>query len=143
MKSFIAGDPGEKRAWRLIDANGVVLGKLAVRAANLLRGRDRPTYTPHVDTGDIVVVTNAEKVRLSGKKEEKKIYRSYSRWPGGLKETPAGVVRARHPDRMIWQAVHGMLPGNHMRRALMRRLKIYAGDDHPHKAQNPQPVVVK
>ncbi len=140
MRSYIAKHPGKTRMWRLINAEGVVLGKLAVRVANLLRGRDRATYTPHVDIGDIVVVINAEKIRLSGKKDEVKFYMRYSGWPGGLKRIPARVMRNRHPDRLIWHAVRGMLPHNHMRRKWMRRLKVYAGPEHPHHAQNPQPT---
>ena len=137
MKSYIAKDPGADRAWYLVDAEGEPLGRLAVRIANILRGRNKPTYTPHVDTGDFVVVVNAEKVKLTGRKEEQKMYQRYSGHRGGLKKTKASVVRAKHPDRMIQQAVKGMLPRNTLSRRMFSRLKVYAGAEHPHDAQAP------
>ena len=127
-------------AWRLVDADGLPAGRLAVALANMLRGKDRPDYTPHINTGDFIVVVNAEKVKLTGNKEEKKIYKDYSGYPGGLKERPAAMIRAKNPTRIIVQAVHGMLPANHTRRVLMRRLKVYVGAEHPHVAQNPKPT---
>ena len=127
-------------AWRLVDAAGLPAGRLAVALANMLRGKDRPDYTPHINTGDFIVVVNAEKVKLSGNKEQKKIYKDYSGYPGGLKERPAAMIREKNPTRIIVQAVHGMLPDNHTRRILMRRLKVYVGAEHPHEAQNPTPT---
>lgn len=140
MKSYVPKDPGPDRAWLLVDAADQPLGRVAVKIADALRGKDKPTFTPHVDTGDFVVVINAEKVKLTGNKEENKIYKNYSGWRGGLKEVKASVVRQRHPDRMIRQAVHGMLPHNALCRRAERRLKIYAGSEHPHEAQQPRQV---
>ena len=140
MKTFVAKDPGTARGWVLVDAENKPLGRLAVRIADILRGKTKATFTPHVDTGDFVVVVNAEKVKLSGKKDEQKIYRRYSGYRGGLKEIKASVVRERHPDRLIRLAVRGMLPKNNLSRKLFRRLKVYPGDQHPHAAQNPQKV---
>lgn len=129
--------PPESPRWVLIDAEGQVLGRLACRIANLLRGKDRPAFTPFRDLGDFVVVVNAEKVRLTGSKDEKKIYRWHTGYPGGLLEMSAGEMRSRHPERIVSWAVWGMLPGNRSRKHLMRRLKVYAGPDHPHAAQKP------
>jgi large subunit ribosomal protein L13 len=140
MKSFVAKDPGPNRDWLLVDAADQPLGRVAVKIADALRGKDKPTFTPHVDTGDFVVVINAEKVKLTGNKEENKVYRRYSGWRSGLKETKASVMRERHPDRMIRQAVRGMMPKNTLSRHAARRLKVYAGPEHPHEAQNPQKV---
>ncbi|MBT3294798.1 MAG: 50S ribosomal protein L13 [Verrucomicrobia bacterium] len=140
MKSFVAKDPGADRAWLLVDVADKPLGRVAVKIADALRGKNKPTYTPHVDTGDFVVVINAEKVKLTGNKDEKKIYHRYSGWRSGLKETKASVMRERHPDRMIRLAVRGMLPRNTLSRNTARRLKVYAGAEHPHEAQNPQLV---
>ncbi len=126
--------------WRLVDAAGRPAGRLAVQIANLLRGKNRPDFTPHINTGAFVVVINAAQVKLTGRKEEQKIYKDYSGYPGGLKERPAAMIRARDPGRILRQAVRGMLPDNHTRRVLMRRLKIFAGADHPHAAQQPKPV---
>ena len=124
----------------LVDATDKPLGRLAVGIANALRGKNRPTFSPSVDTGDFVVVVNAEKVKLTGKKEEQKIYHRYSGYRGGLKEFPASVVRERHPDRLVKLAVRGMLPRNKMAKRILGRLKVYAGDEHPHEAQNPTKV---
>lgn len=140
MKSFVAKDPGTERAWYVVDASGKTLGRLAVKIANALRGKDSPAFTPHVDTGAFVVVTNAEKVKLTGKKDEQKLYQRYSGYRSGLKETPASVLRERHPDRLIKLAVKGMLPRNNLSRKMMTRLKVYAGAEHPHEAQQPQTV---
>ncbi len=140
MKTTLPRPTDISRDWHVVDASGQVLGRLAVRIATLLRGRHRPIYTPHIDTGDYVVVINADKVRLTGTKETKKIYQDYTGYRGGLKERTAATIRARHPERLIGDAVKGMLPrGAQMRRAL-RRLKIYAGDSHPHAAQQPRPM---
>lgn len=121
----------------MIDASGRPLGRLAVRIANILRGKIKAIYAPQIDTGDYVIVINAEKVALSGSKEMNKIYKHFSGYRSGLKEIPAHVVRERHPDRMISLAVKRMLPRNMTSRKVMTRLKIYAGDKHPHAAQNP------
>ena len=138
MKTFLPKDPGHDRAWLLVDAADQPLGRLAVRIANILRGKNKVTFVPHVDIGDFVVVVNAEKVKLTGRKNEQKIYQRYSGWRGGLKEIKASVVRERHPDRLIKMAVKGMLPRNRLSRKLFKRLKVYAGEQHPHVAQNPQ-----
>lgn len=137
MKTFVPKDPGENRRWLVVDANGQSLGRLAVVVANALRGKDQPTFTPWVDTGAFVVVTNAKKVKLTGNKELQKIYQHYTGYRSGLYETTAEQMRERHPDWMIKKAVEGMLPGNKLARGMMRRLKVYAGADHPHVAQNP------
>lgn len=138
MKTTLAKNPGNERDWKVVDADGQTLGRLAVKIANVLRGRDKPTYTPHVDTGAFVVVVNAEKVKLTGRKEEQKIYQRYSGHRGGLKETKASDVRARHPERLIRSAVRGMLPHNTLNRGVFSRLKVYAGPEHPHAAQQPR-----
>lgn len=138
MKTFVAKDPGTERAWLVVDAADKTLGRLAVKIANVLRGKTKPTFTPHVDTGDFVVVINADKVKLTGKKEEQKIYHRYSGYRSGLKEIPASVIRKRHPERLITLAVKGMLPKNKLSVKMLTRLKVYAGDQHPHVAQQPQ-----
>lgn len=128
------------RAWVLVDAQDKPLGRLAVGIANVLRGRHKPIYTRHVDTGDFVVVINAEKVKLTGKKEKQKEYARYSGYRSGLKTITASVMRERHPERLILLAVKGMMPRNSLNRAAFKRLKVYAGGKHPHEAQNPQPA---
>jgi large subunit ribosomal protein L13 len=143
MKTTLGQNPGDGRTWRVVDADGQVLGRLAVRIANALRGRDKPTYTPHVDTGDFVVVINAEKVRLTGRKNEQKLYKRYSGYRGGLKQTPAAEVRKRHPERLIKSAVRGMLPHNTLNRTAFGRLKVYAGAQHPHAAQQPVEMTIQ
>ncbi len=142
MKSFLPQDPGADRAWHIVDVAGKPVGRAAVRIANLLRGRNKPTFSPQVDTGAFVIVVNARQVKLTGRKEQSKTYQRYSRWPGGLKEIPAAEVRARNPERIVEEAVKGMLPRNTMSRKLFSRLKVYAGGDHPHAAQNPSPVTI-
>jgi len=137
MKTFTPKDPGENRRWLVVDAAGKPLGRLAVEIANALRGKDQPTFTPWVDTGAFVVVTNAAKVKLTGNKEQNKIYQHFTGYRGGLYETTAEEMRVKHPDWMIKKAVEGMLPGNTLARGMMRRLKVYAGAEHPHEAQNP------
>ena len=113
-----------------------------MKCANILRGRNAPTYTPHVDTGHFVVVIHAEKVKLSGRKEEQKKYQRYSGYRGGLHETPLSTIRERHPERLLQMAVKGMLPRNNLSRGMLGRLKVYAGADHPHTAQEPKPIEV-
>ena len=127
-----------QRRWFVLDADGVVLGRLATRAANLLRGKGKPSFTPHVDCGDFVIVINAAKVKLTGKKESDKVYHRHTGFPGGIRAVAAGQVRARHPERLIERAVVGMLPKNRLSRALATKLKIYPGADHPHQAQRPE-----
>lgn len=128
------------RKWYLVDAAGRPAGRLAVVLANVLRGKTKPSYSPHTDNGDFVVVINADKVKLTGNKEEQKIYKDYSGFPDGLKTQKAETVRAKNPTRIIRQAVKGMLPDNNIARTLMTRIKIYAGTEHPHAAQKLQPV---
>jgi large subunit ribosomal protein L13 len=123
--------------WYLLDAEGQVLGRLATLTARLLQGKHKPTYTPFIDTGDFVVVVNAAKVKLTGRKEDQKIYRQHSGYEGGLREERAGIVRQRKPHKLVEDAVHGMLPKTKMGEAMYRKLKVYAGPDHPHAAQKP------
>jgi large subunit ribosomal protein L13 len=137
-KTTIPREQDVSHEWLMIDAAGVPAGRLASRVADVLRGKDKPTYTPHIDAGAFVVVINAEKVKLTGRKEDQKIYQRYSGYPDGLKRVTARAVRARHPERIIEHAVRGMLPDNHTRRRLMTRLKVYAGAEHPHAAQQPR-----
>ena len=140
MKTFSAKASEIPRKWWVIDAKDQVLGRVAVKAAKLLRGKEKPIYTPHVDTGDFVVVINAGKVRLSGKKEEQKTYMSFSGYVGGHKSESVRARRARHPELLIERAVRGMIPHNRLGRAVYRKLKVYRGDSHPHAAQKPEPV---
>jgi large subunit ribosomal protein L13 len=128
--------------WHIIDAEGQVLGRLATLAARLLQGKNKPTYTPFIDTGDHVVVVNAAKVKLTGRKEDQKIYRQHSGYEGGLREERARLVRARKPEKLVEDAVHGMLPKTKMGAAMYRKLKVYAGPDHPHMAQKPSRLEV-
>ena len=142
MKTFSTKAHEVARKWWIIDAKDQILGQVAVRAANLLRGKEKPIFTPHVDTGDFVVVINAEKVRVTGKKEELKSYMSFSGFVGGHKTENLGSRRARHPELLIERAVRGMIPHNNLGRAVYRKLKVYKGDVHPHSAQQPQPVTL-
>jgi large subunit ribosomal protein L13 len=128
---------GIERKWHLIDASDAVLGKLAGKAARLLMGKHKATFTPFLDTGDHVIVINAEKVRLTGAKEDQKVYRHFTGYPGGLVETGARRVRARRPARMIEDAIFGMLPKTKLGKQMYRKLKVYAGGKHPHQAQKP------
>lgn len=129
-----------KRQWWVIDATDQVLGRVAVKAANLLRGKEKPIYTTHVDTGDFVVVINAEKIRVTGKKETDKIYTSFSGYVGGHKSENVKSRRARHPELLVERAVRGMIPHNRLGRRVFTKLKVYTGSEHPHEAQ--QPTVV-
>ena len=139
MKTYLPKVDLNGRGWRVIDAEGAVLGRLAVQVANALRGKDRPVYTPHLDAGDFVVVINAEKVRLTGKKETNKTFMSYSGWKGGEKYKTVSQIRAAHPERLILHAVKGMIPKNRLGDRLLTKLKVYKGADHPHAAQKPVP----
>ncbi len=129
-----------ERTWYLIDAKDAVLGRVATQAATLLMGKHKPIYTPFLDTGDHVVIINADKVRLTGNKEEQKIYRHHTGYPGGLVETSARKMRATRPARMVELAVAGMLPKTKLGKRMFRKLRVYAGDKHPHQAQQPVPV---
>ena len=140
MKTFSAKASEVPRKWWVIDARDQVLGKVAVKAANLLRGKAKTVFTPHVDTGDFVIVINAEKVRLTGKKEEQKTYMSFSGYVGGHKSENARARRMRHPELLVERAVRGMIPHNRLGRRVYRKLKVYCGDSHPHSAQQPEVV---
>ena len=140
MKTFSAKATDVPRKWWVIDAQDQVLGRVAVKAANLLRGKEKTVFTPHLDTGDFVIVINAEKVRLTGKKEEQKSYMSFSGYVGGHKSESARARRARHPELLIERAVRGMIPHNRLGRNVYRKLKVYRGDEHPHTAQQPEAV---
>jgi large subunit ribosomal protein L13 len=142
MKTYLAKEGDFERKHLLFDAAGLPLGRLAVKIANALRGKDKPTFTPHTDTGDYVIVINAATVGLSGAKEEKKIYTDYSGYMGGLKEYTAAEIRAKKPERLVKDAVWGMLPHGRLGRAQFRKLKVYAGAEHPHAAQNPVTVTL-
>jgi large subunit ribosomal protein L13 len=137
MKTAIPSGVGIQREWHLIDAEGQVLGRIASRAAMILMGKPKPRYTPFIDTGDHVVVVNAEKVRLTGDKENQKMYRRHSGYPGGLTETTARRVRETRPIRMVEEAISGMLPKSKMGKQMYRKLQVYAGPKHPHQAQKP------
>ena len=132
-----------ERQWWLVDAEGIPLGRLATEIARILRGKHKPIYTPHLDTGDHVVVINASKVILTGKKEEQKTYFRHSGYMGGEKHIPFKTMMARHPDRVIEMAVKGMLPKNTLGRHMKDKLRIYAGAEHPHQGQNPQPLKIQ
>jgi large subunit ribosomal protein L13 len=129
------------RNWFVVDAENQVMGRMCTQIATVLRGKHRPEYTPHVDTGDNVIVINAGKVRFTGNKENVKIYQNYSGYPGGLKELTAAEIRARRPERLIEIAVKGMLPKNKLGNAMFKKLFVYAGPEHPHAAQQPKPLV--
>lgn len=139
MRKTYSPKPAEvERNWHVVDAEGVPLGRLSTTVARLLTGKHKPIYAPHVDTGDFVIVVNAEKTVLTGRKEEQKMYYRHSGKPGNLKEETAGELRARRPGRLVELAVRGMLPKNRLGRRQLRKLKVYAGPDHPHEAQQPQ-----
>lgn len=140
MATAMAKKEEVAKKWYLVDAQGKTLGRLAARIAILLRGKHKPIFTPHVDTGDFVVVINAEKVVLTGKKWKDKLYIHHSGYPGGLKSISAEKMRAQHPERLITMAVQGMLPKNRLGRQLIKKLKVYAGEAHPHQAQEPEPI---
>lgn len=129
-----------RREWYVVDAKDQVLGRLATRVAQVLRGKHKPIYTPHLDTGDHVIVVNAARVRLTGRKPENKRYYSHSMYPGGLRWRSIREVRETHPDRVVRLAVRGMLPKNRLGRALIKKLKVYGGPEHPHQAQAPKPL---
>jgi large subunit ribosomal protein L13 len=140
MKTFLPKVDEIERKWWLVDAEDQVLGRMAVRIADVLRGKHKPTFTTHLDCGDFVVVVNADKVRLTGNKESQKIYQDYSGHMGGLKEQTAAVVRSKNPERLVRDAVWGMMPKGRLGRAQFGKLKVYAGPDHPHQAQKVEPL---
>ena len=143
MKSYMARPLSVERKWHLVDAEGRTLGRLATEIATLLRGKNKPQYTPHVDTGDFVVVVNAERVAVTGKKAEQKVYRRHTQRPGGLKEVSYEQMLERKPEEILRKAVRGMMPKTRLGRQQFRKLKLYAGPEHPHEAQNPQPYEVR
>lgn len=142
MKTFIAKENQVDKKWHLVDAQGKTLGRMASRIATILQGKHRPIYTPHVDTGDYVVVINARKVRLTGKKLEEKTYQRFSGYPGGLKIIPLKEMLERHPDRVVRLAVRRMLPKTKLGERMLEKLKIYDGTEHPHTAQNPVELAI-
>ncbi len=142
MKTFVASSKNLERKWHLIDAEGQILGRIATVAARLLQGKHRPQYTTFIDTGDHVIVVNAAQVKLSGRKEDQKLYRRHSGYEGGLREESARLVRQRKPIRLVEQAVRGMLPKTKLGNTMYRKLNVYAGPDHPHSAQKPTALEV-
>ena len=142
MTTFMAKKEQQKPRWFVIDAGGQVVGKVAVRVANLLRGKVKPTFTPHVDAGDFVIVINASKCVFTGKKETDKQYMTYSQYPGKEKRFAPQALRAHHPEAIIERAVKGMIPKNRLGRQVITKLKVYRGAEHPHAAQKPEPLKV-
>ncbi len=142
IKTFIAKKEDVQRDWYVIDATDKVLGRMASRIAMILQGKTKPIYTPHVDTGDFVVVTNAEKIKLTGNKMNEKVYYTHSGYPGGFKETPIKKWMDKHPDRVVNMAVKRMLPKTKLGRAMLKKLKVYAGSDHSHEAQQPKTLEI-
>jgi large subunit ribosomal protein L13 len=143
MKTFVANPATRERNWLVVDATGKTLGRLATQIADTLRGKRKPEYTPHVDVGDFVIVVNAEKISVTGNKREEKRYYRHSGYPGGLRSRTLNDMLERRPEEVMRRAVKGMLPRNRLGRAQLRKLKIYAGPDHPHAAQQPQPMEVE
>ena len=142
MKSFIPDKRDINKAWHVIDAEGQILGRLATRAARILTGKDKPIYTPFLDTGDYVIIVNAEKVKLTGNKLTDKMYRRHTGYLGGLRETTAAVLLSKEPEKLVREAVIGMLPKTKLGRAMRKKLKIYRGPQHPHQAQQPVPLAL-
>jgi len=142
MKTHAVKASEIQRSWFVVDADGQVLGRLASEIAQVLRGKHKPIFTPHLDTGDFVVVVNAEKVRFTGAKETDKVYHHHSGYPGGLKSQTVAQVRAKYPERIIERAVKGMLPHNALGRQMYRKLKVYAGPNHPHASNGPKPLTI-
>lgn len=140
MKTYAAKAEDIEREWYVVSANGEVLGRMAVRIAKVLRGKHKPIFTPHVDCGDHVIVTDADKVKLTGRKWQQKMYYAHSGYPSGLKVATAQRMMDKHPEKIIRHAVRGMLPHNRLGRQILRKLKVYVGPEHPHEAQSPQPL---
>lgn len=143
MKTYMAKASDVQRKWYVVDAEGVVLGRLASQVASILRGKNKPIYTPHVDTGDYVIILNADKVVMTGKKLDQKIYYKHSGYAGGLKETPYRRLLAENPEFAIQKAVIGMLPKGPLGRKMAKKMKVYAGTEHEHAAQQPEVLVIK
>ena len=144
LRRTYSAKPSEvERAWHLVDAEGQTLGRLASRIARILMGKHKPMYTPHIDTGDFVVVVNAERVHLSGRKMDQKVYHTYTGWAGGLYETPVRTMLEKKPERVIYLAVRRMLPKTKLGRHMLKKLKIYAGPEHPHSAQKPEALAIE
>jgi large subunit ribosomal protein L13 len=143
MKTYVATPANRQRDWYVVDAQGKTLGRLATQIADALRGKRKPEYTPHCDTGDFVVVVNAEKVRVTGSKTRDKLYYRHSGYPGGLRSRTLGDMLERQPEEVIRKAVKGMLPRNRLGRQQLRKLKVYAGPEHPHEAQKPEKMEVE
>jgi len=141
-KTFLPQKSEIDKKWWLVNADGIVLGRLATKVADVLRGKDKPFFTPFFDTGDFVVVINADKIKLTGRKEEQKKYYRHSGYMGGIKEISYERMMATHPERVVMHAVKGMLPKNKLSRKILKKLKVYAGSEHKHKAQNPQIMAV-
>lgn len=142
MKTYVANSNDRQRDWVIIDATGLTLGRLATQIAELLRGKSKPEFTPHVDTGDFVVVINAEKIAVTGNKRAEKMYYRHSGYPGGLKERTLEEMLERRPEEVLRKAVKGMLPKNRLARKQLTKLKVYAGADHPHEAQQPKALEI-
>jgi large subunit ribosomal protein L13 len=142
VRTFSPKPADVQRQWHVIDATDVVLGRLASQAATLLRGKHKPIYAPHVDTGDFVIIVNAAKVALTGNKREKKIAYRHSGFPGGLTSTPYAELLDKHPEKAVEKAIKGMLPHTSLGRGMIRKLKVYAGPEHPHQAQSPAPFEI-
>jgi large subunit ribosomal protein L13 len=142
MKTYVATPATRERNWLVVDASGQTLGRLATQIADALRGKRKPDFTPHCDVGDFVIVVNAEKIAVTGRKREEKLYHRHSGYPGGLRTRTLGEMLQRRPEEVIRLAVRGMLPRTKLGRAQLRKLKVYAGPDHPHAAQKPQPMEV-
>jgi large subunit ribosomal protein L13 len=140
VRTFVRKPAEIEREWYVVDAEGQTLGRLASRIAPILKGKHKPVYTPHLDCGDFVVVVNAEKVRVTGRKLDQKMYHRHSGYPGGLRSISLRDQLARHPERVLQAAVKGMLPKNRLGRRMMKKLKVYSGDSHPHQAQAPKPL---
>jgi large subunit ribosomal protein L13 len=143
MKTYQANAQDRERGWQIVDAEGKTLGRLATQIANVLRGKNKPSYTPHVDVGDFVIVVNAEKVAVTGDKREKKLYWRHSGYPGGIRSRTLGDLLEKRPEEVIRKAVKGMLPRNRLARQQLRKLKVYAGPEHPHQAQKPQQLEIE
>jgi large subunit ribosomal protein L13 len=143
MKTYLPKVNLDQRKWHVVDAEGAILGRLAVQVADILRGKNKPSFTPHLDAGDFVVVINAEKVVVTGKKETDKVFMTYSGWKGGEHFKTVADIRAKHPEKLITHAVRGMVPKNRLGRVLMTKLKVYKGAEHPHSAQQPAALKVR
>ncbi len=140
MNTYMAGPDEVEQEWFVVDAEGETLGRMASKIAHVLRGKHKPEYTPHVDTGDYVIVVNAAEVEMTGDKWEKKRYIQHSHYPGGMKKIPYEELRESRPEMVVEEAVRGMLPHNTLGRKMMKKLKVYAGPEHPHEAQKPEPM---